>query len=178
MERRHWLTGAAALTAGALGAGWSWWRHARPDGTAAAADGLDQLWQARFARVPAGDLMMASLRGKPLVLNFWATWCPPCVKEMPELDRFAQSHAARGWQVMGLAIDQREAVERFLGKTPVSFPIALAGAEGTEWVRTLGNPAGGLPFTVVLDSRGQLLHRKLGPTEFDELSQWAAQATG
>jgi thiol-disulfide isomerase/thioredoxin len=140
------------------------------------ADSADfaRLWAARFEQIPSGELTMASLRGKPLVVNFWATWCPPCVKEMPELDRFAQAHAAQGWQVLGLAIDQRSAVQQFLGKTPVRFPIALAGAEGTQWVRELGNPAGGLPFTAVFDAQGRLVQRKLGATDQEELRRWAA----
>ena len=174
MQRRTWLAGGLALTAGALGAGWSWWHHRLQDLPAGDAASLDPLWAARFEQVPDGELAMASLRGRPLVLNFWATWCPPCVKEMPELDRFARAHAAQGWQVLGLAIDQRAAVQQFLGKTPVRFPIALAGTAGTQWVRDLGNPAGGLPFTVMFNAKGQLLHRKLGPTNHDELSQWAA----
>lgn len=174
MQRRTWLAGGLALSAGALGAGWSWWRHRLEERPPTDAVGLERLWAARFEQVPSGELSMASLRGKPLVVNFWATWCPPCVKEMPELDRFAQAHAAQGWQVLGLAIDQRSAVQQFLGKTPVRFPIALAGAEGTQWVRELGNPAGGLPFTAVFDAQGRLVQRKLGPTDQEELHRWAA----
>ncbi|MBC7717365.1 MAG: TlpA family protein disulfide reductase, partial [Pseudorhodobacter sp.] len=81
---------------------------------------------------------MADLRGKPLLLNFWATWCPPCVKEMPLLDAFYQTHRARGWQVVGLAVDSPTPVRAFLERVPVSFPIGLAGMEGSELSRALG----------------------------------------
>lgn len=177
MQRRTWLTAGLALGAGALGAGWSWWQHRLQVSPHADAAVLERLWAARFEQVDGGELVLAGLRGRPLVLNFWATWCPPCVKEMPELDHFAQSHHPHGWQVVGLAIDQRPAVQQFLDKTPVRFPVALAGAEGTQWVRELGNPAGGLPFTVVLDAQGRVTHRKLGPTHHDELAQWANAAS-
>ena len=82
---------------------------------------------------------MATLRGQPLVLNFWATWCPPCVKEMPEIDRFQREFAARGWQVLGLAVDRPQPVREFLARTPVGYTIAMAGLEGTELSRQLGN---------------------------------------
>jgi thiol-disulfide isomerase/thioredoxin len=175
MQRRTWLASGLAVGAAAAGAGWSWWRHQVADTPGAVGDPqIERLWASRFAQMPSGELALATLRGKPLVLNFWATWCPPCVKEMPELDRFAQAHAAQGWQVLGLAIDQGPAVQAFITKNPVRFPIALAGATGTQWVRDLGNPAGGLPFTVVFDTRGVVAHRKLGPTNFEELQAWAA----
>ena len=120
--------------------------------------------------------MLADLRGKPLLINFWATWCPPCVKEMPELDRFHQTFSPQGWQVVGLAIDGPSAVRAFLEKVKVGFPIGLAGLGGTELVRSLGNAQGGLPFSVLISAQGQVLQRKLGETHFDELAGWARQA--
>jgi thiol-disulfide isomerase/thioredoxin len=115
---------------------------------------------------------MASLRGQPLVLNFWATWCPPCVKEMPELDRFARQFAQRGGRVVGLAVDNPKAVRDFLQRAPVSYAIALAGFDGTELSRQLGNSTGALPFTAVFARSGVLVQRKLGVTADDELQGW------
>jgi thiol-disulfide isomerase/thioredoxin len=115
---------------------------------------------------------MAGLRGQPLVLNFWATWCPPCVKEMPELDRFAKQFAARGGRVVGLAVDNPKAVREFLQRAPVSYAIALAGFDGTDLSRKLGNTTGALPFTAVFARSGALVQRKLGETGYDELQSW------
>jgi thiol-disulfide isomerase/thioredoxin len=148
-----------------------------PQPTTPSADpALADFWQREYD-TPAGTrLATRSLQGKPLVLNFWATWCAPCVKEMPELDRFAQAMAPQGWQVLGLAIDKADAVRNFLQTTPVRFPIAIAGLEGLGLVQALGNTNGGLPFTLVLDARGEVLQRKMGATHFEELQLLARQA--
>jgi thiol-disulfide isomerase/thioredoxin len=118
-------------------------------------------------------LSMQALRGKPLLVNFWATWCPPCVDELPLIDRFYRDNSAKSWQVVGLAIDQPSAVRTFLQRTPVSFPVGLAGLDGTELARSLGNAAGGLPFTVVLGPDGDVRARRIGRVSPSDLAQWA-----
>ena len=95
-----------------------------------------------------------------------------------QLDAFAQEQAAlgpAGWQVIGLAVDGPTPVREFLARTPVSFPVGLAGFGGTELARSLGNGGGGLPFTVVLDARGEVIHRKLGATDLKEMKDWRRQ---
>ncbi|MDO8419823.1 MAG: TlpA disulfide reductase family protein [Rubrivivax sp.] len=172
MNRRSWLIAGAGAGAVVAGLGWRGFnegrREAHVDTTTAG------LWRMSFDRPGGGALAMASLRGQPLVLNFWATWCPPCIREMPEINRFQREFGARGWQVLGLAIDRPQPVRDFLARTPVDYAIAMAGLEGTELTRRLGNTSGGLPFTVVFDREGLIAHRKLGETSFDELAQWAA----
>ena len=116
---------------------------------------------------------MQALRGRPLVLNFWATWCPPCVKEMPDLDRFQRQFAARGWQVVGLAVDAPAPVREFLARAPVGYPTALAGLDGMALSRQLGNESGALPFTAVFSAAGQVVHRKLGEASLQQMQQWA-----
>ena len=121
MNRRQMLaTGAVAAVAAAGGAGWAWWRT-RSGPTLS--DAEQSLWTQRFDQPAGGELAMGPLRGKPLVLNFWATWCAPCVKEMPMLDAFHREHQAQGWQVVGLAVDGPTPVREFLTKVPVAFPI-------------------------------------------------------
>jgi thiol-disulfide isomerase/thioredoxin len=166
MNRRHLVYGGVAAAAAAAGVGWSV-RKTHPPGLA------DLVWQQNLAQPAGGELAMASLRGKPLLLNFWATWCPPCVKEMPMLDAFYQAQRSRGWQVVGLAVDSPTPVREFLKRVPVSFPIGLAGMEGSELSRALGNPNGSLPFTVVLNAKGDVVVQKLGSIEAADLGLWA-----
>ncbi|GCL64213.1 TlpA disulfide reductase family protein [Pseudaquabacterium pictum] len=180
-SRRHLLVGGVAVAAAAAGAGAAWWRQQAVTATAPGAEpgdaaALAALWALRLERPEGGELVFAGLRGKPLLLNFWATWCPPCVKEMPELDRFHQAFQSRGWQVVGLAIDGPTPVRAFLAKVKVGFPIGLAGLAGTELVRSLGNAQGALPFSVLIGANGQVLQRKRGETTYDELAGWAKQA--
>ena len=166
MKRRPLIFAGAGAAAAAAGAGWQLAREANAD------DGSEHLWSLRFPTPDGRDLVMASLRGKPLLLNFWATWCAPCVKEMPELDRFAHAFGGRGWQVVGLAVDNLKPVREFLQRTPVGFTIGLAGFEGAELTGQLGNLQGALPFTAVFDRRGRIAQRKLGPSDYAELVRW------
>ncbi|OYT98944.1 MAG: redoxin [Burkholderiales bacterium PBB1] len=173
MKRRTWVLGGAAIAAGAAGAGLSWQRF-RLNASSGSPLGPD-FWSQRFERPEGGELVLDSLRGAPLLLNFWATWCPPCVKEMPLLDDFHRQHQASGWKVLGLAIDSPTPVREFLTRRPMSFPIGLAGLGGTELSRTLGNPSGSLPFTVVVGANGMVIDRKLGALDDADLARWAAK---
>lgn len=173
VSRRAWLYGGVAALAAGAGVGGAWWSQHREAGAGNGGEQLDAaFWSRNFDRPGGGQLELAGLKGKPMLLNFWATWCPPCVEELPMMDRFFKDQAANGWQVVGLAIDQPSAVRKFLERTPVSFPIGLAGLEGTELVKQLGNTGGGLPFTVVLHGDGSVAARKMGKVEPADLEAW------
>jgi len=122
-------------------------------------------------------LAAADVAGRAVVLNFWAPWCPPCVREMPELDRFSKSAAARDTLVIGLAIDEQPAVEKFLAAHPVGFPVVVLGYAGLSWVRKLSQDTNvALPFSAVYDRAGRLAQRKFGPTDAAELTGWVQHA--
>jgi len=169
--RRGMLYAGVAAAAAAAGLGGAWWKE-RGSGSAGGEQLDAAFWGQSFERPEGGDLVLSSLRGKPLLLNFWATWCPPCVEEMPMIDAFFREHGANGWQVVGLAIDQPSAVRKFLQRTPVTYPTGLAGLQGTELVKNLGNTGGGLPFTLVLNSNGSVAARKMGKLETTDLNTW------
>lgn len=168
-SRRRWLMRAVAATAALAGVGLAWRAHQSPDLSPAVESGF---WQLEFATPDGATLHMSALRGKPLLVNFWATWCPPCVEELPLLSSFYHENSANGWQVLGLAVDLLDPVKLFLARTPVSFPVALAGNSGVDISRSLGNLMGGLPFTVVLDSDGRVVHRKMGRVTPSDLLTW------
>ena len=168
-SRRGWLVGAVAGAATLGGIGLAW-RSSEKSPPPHALDSA--FWQLEFATPGGSTLSMHSLRGKPLLLNFWASWCPPCIEELPLLSSFYRQNAANGWQVIGLAVDELDPVKHFLAHSPVSFAVALTGISGIELSKSLGNLIGGLPFTVVIDQNAQIIHRKMGKVTPDELRNW------
>jgi peroxiredoxin len=172
MNKRHFLTGGVAALAGLTGAGMAWWRfqpHAVQDGT------LDALWQLVWEDPQGQPVAMQDFKGRKLLLNFWATWCPPCVEELPMLNAFYRERQAQGWAVLGLAVDQPSSVRQFLQRLPLDFPVAMAGLGGTELSKQLGNATGGLPYTVVFNALGDIAHRKIGQVKPEDLQAWAQQ---
>jgi thiol-disulfide isomerase/thioredoxin len=172
-----------AAGAGTLGA--LLWQRQQPEQalppptvTAPDAPYPDQLpetfWQLSYTRPDGRVLSLSSLKGKPLVINFWATWCPPCVKELPLLDQFAKQMAPKGWRVLGLASDQLAAVQQFLQQTPVGFDVAMSDVDGINLAKQLGNTTGGLPFSVVIDAQGRVRTRKMGAIREADFSQWVS----
>jgi thiol-disulfide isomerase/thioredoxin len=111
--------------------------------------------------------------GRPVLLNLWASWCGPCVKEMPELDRFAKAQAANGTQVAGIALDDAAAVEAFLQRVPVSYPLLIDSPGPRDAGVRLGNPKGVLPYSVLLDAQGRVVKQKIGPFREGEIDEWA-----
>ncbi len=174
MNRRTVVLAGAGLAAVAIGAGTAL-RRARSDAEDAGAPAVSvDIWSLAFQSVDGASMPMTALRGRPLLLNFWATWCGPCVVEMPLLDRFAREQGAAGWRVLALAVDQPDPVRRFIAERTLTLPVAIAGAIGLDLSRSLGNVNGGLPFTVAFDSSGAASQRRLGAVSAALLAQWKA----
>lgn len=113
--------------------------------------------------------------GTPLLVNVWASWCGPCIEEMPELERFAAARDRHGIQVVGLALDQPDAVRAFLARIAVSYPIVLdtpGPADASVW---LGNVRGLLPYSVLVGADGRIRKQKLGPFAHGEIEGWATR---
>ena len=116
----------------------------------------------------------AAYAGRPILINLWASWCGPCIEEMPELDRFAVTQDANGTQVVGIALDDEAAVRDFLKRIPVRYPILLDQAGPRDAGVQLGNPKGVLPYTVLVSADGRLLKQKIGPFQHGEIDNWVA----
>jgi hypothetical protein len=169
VNRRHWMmagVGVAAGLAGALAAWQKFQAHGVLD------EAVQNFWLQEFEKPEGGTLSMKDLRGKPLLINFWATWCPPCIEELPLIDNFFNLNKAKSLQVVGLAVDQPSMVRRFLTQKPLGFPVGLAGFNGTELGKTLGNSQSVLPFSVLFDAKGSVLDQKAGKLDQSNLDDW------
>jgi thiol-disulfide isomerase/thioredoxin len=113
--------------------------------------------------------------GRPLLINVWASWCAPCIKEMPELQRFAAQQGANGVQVVGIALDDPVAVQAFLHRVLVAYPILLDTPGPADAGVRLGNPRGVLPYSVLVSEDGRLLKQRIGPFADGEIERWATE---
>ncbi len=169
VSRRHWILAGLGVTAGLAGAMVAWQKfqpHAVMD------EAIQNFWSQEFEKPEGGTLFMKALQGKPLLINFWATWCPPCIEELPLIDAFFNLNKSKSFQVVGLAVDQPSMVRRYLSQRPLSFPVGLAGFNGTELGKTLGNSQSVLPFSVIFDAKGRLLAQKAGKLDQSDLEAW------
>lgn len=122
-------------------------------------DAVAMLWQTTLSDSAGKPYALKQYQGKPMILNFWATWCEPCREEMPEISAFAQAHP--DIVVLGLAIDEAAAVHEFTQTTPVKYPLLIA-EEDMSLAQGLGNDKGVLPYTVILSAQGQVTHTFFG----------------
>jgi thiol-disulfide isomerase/thioredoxin len=177
LQRRHVLTVGVAAVAAIAGAGLAYWHDKQKSieaPTEPITGSIDQLWQLQFDTPEGRKLDMQSFKGKPLLINFWATWCPPCVEELPLLERFYRQNKAKSVQIVGLAADKPEAVRAFLKKLPLTFPIGITDLSGIALSKSWGNLAGGLPFSVMLAADGHVMQRKMGKLSDEDLKIWLA----
>lgn len=136
------------------------------------------LWTLEFPTPDGSTLRLIDRRGRPLLVNFWATWCGPCVTEMPLLDRFAAEQRPNdGVRVVALAVDEADPVRRFIAERTLRLDVGLAGADGMALSRALGNNRTGLPFSVMFDRGGRAFASKLGEVSPELLQLWALTAT-
>ncbi|HEU4709844.1 MAG TPA: TlpA disulfide reductase family protein, partial [Methylophilaceae bacterium] len=110
-----------------------------------------------------GDVQkLGQWRGKLLVVNFWATWCPPCREEMPELSKFHEHYQKQGIVVVGIATDDVAKMQAFGKELKVSYPLLAGDLDAMNLANALGNNKGILPYTVVLDQQGNVVKTFFG----------------
>jgi peroxiredoxin len=140
--------------------------------------GAPELLSASFPDLAGRQRKVLEFEHRVLVANFWATWCEPCREEVPLLVAAYEKFRTAGGLVLGIGIDSAEKLKRFAAEYDVSYPVLIGEDQGLELMRKLGNSAGALPFTVVLDSHGRIAHRKLGAVHKDELEAILARLLG
>lgn len=132
-------------------------------------DAVAQLLAASLTDPDGKPRGLSPYKSRVLVVNFWASWCAPCVREMPTLSEVSRQYAGRGVQFVGIGVDSQKNVQTFLQKIPVDYPIFVSGFGGADLARAFGDAAGGLPFTVVIDANGSVRSSKLGEITAGEL---------
>ncbi len=180
MKRRTIIFGGAGLAAIGTTAWLAWQSTSRRAPAANRAVGMPgsalrkaepnprTLYEATLPDLTGRPVALERLLGRPVVANFWATWCAPCVEEMPHLEALSKSFS--NIQFVGIGIDTASNIAQFVTKVPVSYPLYVAGHAGVAMVRELGNAAGGLPFTVLLDAEGRIFDTILGQVSPEDLS--------
>jgi len=183
MKRRNFVYGGlAAIAVGATG--YAVTRGDSPRGTApqtadakpvAADGGLATLMNQTLPDVDGRMTALSQWAGKPLLVNFWATWCAPCVQEMPELDQLARAYP--NVQFVGIGIDSTDNIRAFQRKVPVNYPLLVLENNGVELLRAMGNGPGGLPFTVIVHPQGRVDRHILGQVDADDIAKTLSRIT-
>jgi thiol-disulfide isomerase/thioredoxin len=167
MNRRQWISiiaiSLAALVAGVLTSQWIY-------KTGLASDPAIKAFFANPWQTADGKPVdTEKWRGKVLVVNFWASWCPPCVEEMPTLDALQGEFKDQNVLFVGIGIDSHSNIRQFLEMTPVSYPIVIGGLEGSNLSKQMGNSQGALPYTIIINAQGKATSSKLGKISEEEL---------
>lgn len=141
-------------------------RSGTPDSAAVSA-----LTQAEFKDLSGQAGSLRQWRGRVMVVNFWASWCPPCREEIPGLVVIHHKLAAKGLQVVGIAVDSVDKARESAAELGVNYPVLVAGIEIIELTRRLGNRPGALPYTLILDRKGEVVAMHLGIISEAELAR-------
>lgn len=166
---------AGLLLAGVLGLAASWlareWAPAPAVRLvpASAAGALQDLLKLELPDAAGQPQVLAQWRGRPLLINFWASWCGPCLEEMPLLDEIARQQGVTGVQVLGIARDSAANVSAYARAHPASYPLLMANDAVVDLFAALGNPAQGLPFSLLVAANGEVLSVRLGAFQDAEL---------
>ena len=169
MNRRLLLSAGVAIAATVAGGYTLLGRNKPQSATPAADDPVAALMRLQLPDLNGANQSLAAWKGQPIVVNFWATWCAPCVKEMPELDALQKKYPHI--RFVGIGVDSAANMQKFVEKVQVSYPLWVIGAGAIDTLRKLGNPSGGLPFTIVFNADGSINRKILGEIQPDDLNQ-------
>jgi thiol-disulfide isomerase/thioredoxin len=169
MRRAARITLVVIVVVSALAAGF--WLYPWNKAGSPVSGNAARLMAASFPDIDGKAQALAQWRGKVMVVNFWATWCPPCLKEIPEFVRMQDKLGKQGLQFVGIAIDNRAKVREFAAKYRINYPVLIGETGAIELARVAGNELGALPFTVILDREGRLIGTELGGLNEQKLTE-------
>jgi thiol-disulfide isomerase/thioredoxin len=158
------VSAATALTAGIL-------LHLTLRTVGPGPEAVSALTVAQFKNLSGQAGSLEQWRGRVLVVNFWASWCPPCLEEIPGLVRIHREMAPKGLQIVGIAVDSADNARLSAAQLGVNYPVLVAGMEAIDLTRRLGNRAGALPYTLILDRNGKVIAMHLGLISEAELTR-------
>jgi len=125
-------------------------------------EAIDLLFASHLPDSEGNTVSLSSWRGKTVVVNFWATWCPPCREEMPGFSRLQRKYVTNGVQFVGIALDNSENVRSFLTQFIVNYPLLIGDTKGADLARKLGDSQLALPYTLVIAPNGAVRFAQLG----------------
>ncbi len=129
------------------------------------------LFAAKFSDVSGNSQAISQWKGKIIVVNFWATWCPPCREEMPELSLLQKQYQDRGLVVLGISTDELDKIREFVKENPVSYPLLSGEIDAMNVGQSLGNDKGVLPYTVIIKPDGNIAKTYFGRVNQAQLKE-------
>ncbi len=130
-----------------------------------------QLLEIQLPDVTDKPRSISEWQGKIQIINFWATWCPPCLKEIPEFIKLQAEYKEQNIQFIGIAIDDKAAVKTYLQSININYPMLIAGDSGIKLSQQLGNLVNAVPFTLIVNQQGQIIHRHPGELSREKILQ-------
>lgn len=165
--RTAFFIAGAALLALALGLGIGLWRATPGNNQLSAAE----IYATHYPDLQGKSQALGNWQGKILVLNFWATWCPPCREEIPDFIQLHAAYSGKNVAIVGIALDGQAAVSEFSNNFGIHYPLLMGGMEGYDFAARLGNTSKGIPFTAVLNPEGKVVYVGLGAIRKAELAK-------
>lgn len=162
---------AVAALALALGLGVGLWKN-----TPSATDvNAEQIYAASFVDLAGQKQSLGNWRGKILIVNFWATWCPPCRQEIPDFVEVYNANRDKDVVFVGIALDEPKLVADFAKEFGITYPMLMGGEAGYDFATQLGNSSGGIPYSVILNRQGQVVYVASGAMRRAELERQIAK---